>query len=210
MRAHRAGDSGRRLFPASGPFVREDARMKDWTEKVIERAENVVYLVVAAILLLIAAVVLGKAALTFGELGSEGVVGVAVKVLDLLLLVFIVVELLFAVRTTLSRRELVAEPFILVGIIASLKEIVVLSVKAPDMVGRPEFDDLTRLIAILTGTIVILSLSGWLLRRKEREPSEAARSGHGGDEDEVSKDGMTDEELAEKSAAAGRAGKDST
>ena len=105
--------------------------MKEWTEKTIERAENVVYFVVAVILLVIAAVVLVQAGLTFLTLGTADVTDVAAKVLDLLLLVFIVVELLFAVRTTLSRRELVAEPFILVGIIASLKEIVVLSVKAP-------------------------------------------------------------------------------
>ena len=113
--------------------------MKDWTEKAIERAENVVYLVVAVILVLIAAVVLVRAVLEFLTLGSAEVSDVAAKVLDLLLLVFIVVELLFAVRTTLSRRELVAEPFILVGIIASLKEIVVLSVKAPELLGTPEF-----------------------------------------------------------------------
>jgi hypothetical protein len=91
----------------------------------------------------------------------------------------VVVELLFAVRTTLSRRELVAEPFILVGIIASLKEIVVLSVKAPDLLGRPEFADLIWLIGVLTATIIILSISGYLLRRKEREPTEGDRNDDG-------------------------------
>ncbi len=153
--------------------------MKDWTEKAIERAENVVYLVVAVILVLIAAVVLVRAVLEFLTLGSAEVSDVAAKVLDLLLLVFIVVELLFAVRTTLSRRELVAEPFILVGIIASLKEIVVLSVKAPELLGTPEFQDMIWLIAILTATIIVLSASGYLLRRKEREPTEGDRDKDG-------------------------------
>ena len=55
-----------------------------------------------------------------------------VEVLDTLLLVFIIVELLSAVRRTLSQRELIAEPFLIVGIIASIKEIVVLSVKAAE------------------------------------------------------------------------------
>jgi hypothetical protein len=40
------------------------------------------------------------------------------------------VELLFAVRSTVEKRELLAEPFLLVGIIASIKEIVVLSVES--------------------------------------------------------------------------------
>ena len=64
------------------------------------------------------------------------------EVLDILLLVFIVVELIFAVRTTVEKRELVAEPFLLVGIIASIKEIVVLSVEAASVLGQgDEFRD---------------------------------------------------------------------
>ena len=151
--------------------------MSDWIEGTIERVENVIYLAVAVILFGLAAVVIGKTLLTFGGLGSGSVVDVAADILDLLLLVFIVVELLFAVRTTLSRRELVAEPFLLVGIIASIKEIVVLSVKAPELLGKPEFADTLRLMALLSGTIILLALASFLLRRKEREPTEGEGSG---------------------------------
>lgn len=158
--------------------------MTDWIEDLIERVENVVYLAVAVILFVVAAVVIGKTVLTLGDLGGSSVIEVAADILDLLLLVFIVVELLFAVRTTLSRRELIAEPFLLVGIIASIKEIVVLSVKAPELLGKPEFADTLRLMALLSGTIILLALASFLLRRKEREPSEGANSGHG-DDDEV-------------------------
>ena len=155
--------------------------MTDWIERGIERTENVIYLVVAVILFAVATVVAVATVATFGDLTSSSVVDVSADILDLLLLIFIVVELLFAVRTTLSRRELVAEPFLLVGIIASIKEIVVLSVKAPELLGKPEFADTLRLIGLLTGTIIFLALASFLLRRKEREPSEGATSGHGGD-----------------------------
>ena len=94
-----------------------------------------------------------------------------------LLLVFIVVELLSAVRTTLAERQLLAEPFLIVGIIASIKEIVVLSVKAPDYVGTDKLEDTIWLIGVLTFTIVALALSTLLMRRKEREPSEGDGSG---------------------------------
>ena len=153
--------------------------MTDWTERGIERAENVIYLVVATILFAVAAVVMVATVGKFRDLSRSSVVEVSADILDLLLLVFIVVELLFAVRTTLSRRELIAEPFLLVGIIASIKEIVVLSVKAPDLLGKPEFADTLRLMGLLTVTIILLALSSFLLRRKEREPSEGANSGHG-------------------------------
>jgi uncharacterized membrane protein (DUF373 family) len=95
------------------------------------------------------------------------------EVLDILLLVFIVVELLFAVRTTVEKRELVAEPFLLVGIIASIKEIVVLSVEAAAVLGSgAEFDDRILEIGLLGGLVVLLGVTSYLLRRKEREPDE--------------------------------------
>ena len=166
--------------------------MNTWIEQLIEKVENVIYLAVAVILFAVAAVIVVKTVLTFGDLGGGSVIEVSAEILDLLLLVFIVVELLFAVRTTLARRELVAEPFLLVGIIASIKEIVVLSVKAPDLLGKPEFADTLRLMGLLTGTIIVLALASFLLRRKEREPSEGAGSGQGDDEQE-----------RERSAAAG-------
>ena len=51
--------------------------MTDWIEHTIERVENVIYLAVAVVLFAIAAVVIGKTVLTFGDLGSGGVVEVA-------------------------------------------------------------------------------------------------------------------------------------
>ena len=131
----------------------------------------------AVVLVAVAAVVLGAAAVKLTDLPDLGVITTAAEVLDLLLLVFIVVELLYAVRTTLAERELVAEPFLIVGIIASIKEIVVLSVKAPDYVGTDKIEDTVWLMGVLTATIGVLAVSTLLVRRKEREPSEGDNSG---------------------------------
>ena len=151
--------------------------MREWTEDAIEKAENVLYLAVAVVLVVLAAVVLGYTGVKLVDLPELGVITTAAEVLDLLLLVFIVVELLYAVRTTLAERELLAEPFLLVGIIASIKEIVVLSVKAPDYVGTDKLDDTVWLMGVLTATIAVLAVASLLMRRKEREPSEGDGSG---------------------------------
>ena len=83
------------------------------------------------------------------------------------------VELLFAVRSTVEKRELLAEPFLLVGIIASIKEIVVLSVESAKAVGKgADFDDRIVEIAVLGVLVLLLGLTSFLLRRKEREPDE--------------------------------------
>ncbi len=145
----------------------------EWTEDAIEKAENVVYLAVAVVLVAVAAVVLGASVVKLAELPDLGVITTAAEVLDLLLLVFIVVELLYAVRTTLAERELLAEPFLIVGIIASIKEIVVLSVKAPDYVGTDKIEDTVWLMGVLT---VDHRCAG---RRHAAAPSQGARAQRG-------------------------------
>jgi uncharacterized membrane protein (DUF373 family) len=141
--------------------------------RLLEFSEDVVYVGIASLLLITALILLGIAVGEIFTLLRERSQEPALAVLDTLLLVFIVVELLFSVRATLARRALVAEPFLLVGIIASIKEIVVLSVKAADDAGRGQaFTDRLLEIAVLGALVLALGITAWLLRLKEREPEE--------------------------------------
>ena len=95
--------------------------------RALEFAGGVVYVGIAAFLLVPAVGAFVTATRRVPTLfGGGGAAQSALEILDTLLLVFIVVELLFAVRITIAKRELIAEPFLLVGIIASIREIVVL------------------------------------------------------------------------------------
>nr|WP_275889517.1 phosphate-starvation-inducible PsiE family protein [Nakamurella flavida] len=145
----------------------------------MEIAEGIVYVGIAVLLLVVAIAVLVAAARQVPAVFTSDTAGAAaLEMLDTLLLVFIVVELLFAVRITIARRELIAEPFLLVGIIASIKEIVVLSVKAADELGKGAvFADSIREIAVLGGLVLVLGVTAWLLRLKEREPGEGDEGG---------------------------------
>ena len=143
--------------------------------RLLELSENVVYAGIAAFLVGTALVCLVLAGKTTWGLVSDFSEQPILELLDVLLLVFIVVELLFAVRSTVAKRELVAEPFLLVGIIASIKEIVVLSVEAAGAVGERGFQDRVTEIAVLGVLVVLLGATSWLLRRKEREPDEGER-----------------------------------
>lgn len=140
--------------------------------RLLEGAETVIYIGIAVLLLLTAGGLLVGAGARIPQVVTQGE-SVALELLDTLLLVFIVVELLYAVRTTIAKRELIAEPFLLVGIIASIKEIVVLSVKAAEEVGKGSvFDDSLAEIGVLGVLVLLLGLTAYLLRRKEREPGE--------------------------------------
>ena len=140
----------------------------------LEAAEGVVYLGIAIFLVLLAFGAFVFAARQVPALfSSDGAAVAALEILDTLLLVFIVVELLFAVRITIAKRELIAEPFLLVGIIASIKEIVVLSVKAADEIGKgSSFADAMWEVGVLGVLVLLLGFTAWLLRLKEREPDE--------------------------------------
>src|SRR3712207_3417664 len=141
--------------------------------RALEVAENVVYAGIVVFLLASAALLLAVAGRsTWTALRDFDQTGV-LALLDVLLLLFIVVELLFAVRTTIEKRELVAEPFLLVGILASIKEIVVLSVEAAKSIGKgAEFQDRMVEIGVLGVLVLLLAVAALLLRRKEREPDE--------------------------------------
>jgi uncharacterized membrane protein (DUF373 family) len=145
--------------------------------RLLELAENVIYAGIAGFLVATALICLALAAKTTWGLTSDFSEQPVLDLLDILLLVFIVVELLFAVRSTVEKRELLAEPFLLVGIIASIKEIVVLSVESAKVVGTgAEFDDRITEIAVLGVLVLLLGATSWLLRRKEREPDEGENS----------------------------------
>jgi uncharacterized membrane protein (DUF373 family) len=140
--------------------------------------EDAIYVGIAVVLSVAAGALLISAGRGLTHL-NEGTPAteVVLSVLDTLLLVFIVVELLFAVRVILGRREVVAEPFLIVGIIASIKEIIVLSVEAADYVGKDDkFFHAIIEVGVLGLLVLVLAVAAILLRAKEKEPEE----GHAG------------------------------
>ena len=148
-------------------------RQRRIADGVMAAAEDVIYVGISALLVAASGVLLIVATDELLDvldgLGPDPMV----EVLDTLLLLFIFVELLSAVRATVATKGLVAEPFLIVGIIASIKEIVVLSVKAAeDIGGGAKFRDQLWEIGVLGVVVLLLGVTAWLLRLKEREPDE--------------------------------------
>ena len=143
-------------------------------DRALRVAEDVVYGLACLVLLAGSVALLAKAGYDLATGLDEGVVATSRSVLDTLLLLFVFLELLAAIRTTIKERTLVAEPFILVGVIATIKELVVSSIDAGEAIGRPEFDDLMQKVGVLTALLLTLAVSSFLVRRKEREPDETS------------------------------------
>ena len=136
--------------------------------------EDVIYVGIAVVLAVGAVVLLVSAASGLFDLGGDTSSSeIVLAVLDDLLLVFIVVELLFAVRVIVGKREVVAEPFLVVGIIASIKEIIVLSVEAAGYIGNDDkFSHAIIQVGVLGLVVLLLSVAAIMLRAKEQKPAE--------------------------------------
>lgn len=139
------------------------------TNQGLRYAEDLLYALVAVTLIGCAFAVLVSTVHKLFTKGGEGIVPAMESTLDSLLIVFILVELLSAVRSTLTERKLVAEPFLLVGIIATIKEIVVVSAFAEE---SRDVEKSMLEVGVLGAVLVGLALSTFVLRRKEREPEE--------------------------------------
>lgn len=142
------------------------------TDRGLRMAEDAIYLLAAVILIAGALMLLGKAVYDLTKVPHEGVKDAVTTTLDTLLLGFILVELLGAVKATMTERKLIAEPFLLVGIIASIKEIILIGSEVDFARRQPQFENAMIQIGVLGALVVGLSLATLLLRRKEREPSE--------------------------------------
>ena len=136
--------------------------------------EDAIYASIAALLGVGAVVLVFRAGMALFYGAQDEGPDALLDTLDAILLVFIFVELLYAVRITLKELQIVAEPFLIVGILVCIKEIVVLAVKgANEYIGKgPEFARAMVEVGLLGVLVLVLAATGVLLRRKEREPEE--------------------------------------
>ena len=97
---------------------------------------------------------------------------VVLELLSGLLLVFIFTELITTIRVVIARRKVVVEPFLIVGIVAAVRRLIVISAEAENLLGTAKFRDVMLEIAILAGTVLLLGATVLLLRIKRAEDDE--------------------------------------
>ncbi len=143
-------------------------------DRVLGIVEDVIYWAIAVVLVVGSTALLVAQINTTLRLRDTPASTVMLEVLDGLLLIFIFVELLYAVRACLRSHEIVAEPFLIVGILAGIKEIVVLSVEAATLLSNgPEFARAVVEIGVLGGVVLALAIAAFVLRERRRDTKDA-------------------------------------
>ncbi len=157
-----------------------------FADRVLGVLEDVVYWAIAVVLVIGSVSLLVAQFNTMLRLRATPASTVMLEVLDGLLMIFIFVELLYAVRSCLRSHEIVAEPFLIVGILAGIKEIVVLSVEAATLLKEgPEFSRAIVEIGVLGAVVLVLAIAAFVLRERRRV-----------DSDPVEEDAREEEEAA--------------
>jgi uncharacterized membrane protein (DUF373 family) len=99
------------------------------------------------------------------HLGAGPFVPRLLNLLSGLLLVFIFTELISTLRVVIASRTVEVEPFLIVGIVAAIRRVIVISAEAQDLLGTARFRDVLLEIGVLSGTVVILGVTVFVLRQ---------------------------------------------
>jgi len=145
---------------------------RDWVSKQFTRVEDVVYVGLAIVLAASALVLLVEAAIQFGSSVFAAKLSThIVSLLDRLLLILMIVEVLYTVQVSFRDHVLVPEPFLIVGLIAGIRRVLVLTTELTNLAEKEEapFRNALAELALLTILIVALVGSLVMLRRRHAE-----------------------------------------
>jgi len=128
--------------------------------------EDIVYVALGVLLAVAAfALVLAAFSSVVGALRGTQATGQIVTVLDQVLLTLLIIELLYTVQVSFREHGLLAEPFLVVALIAAIRRILVLTAKFAELpdtaetVFRHAFIELgvlTVMIVVLVGSLIAL------------------------------------------------------
>jgi len=150
------------MSDAAGEVVR--SRISSW----LSYCEDAIYFVTGAGLVVTAIAILVSAAGTFvSALRAGALVQDSVAILDSMLLVLMIVEILHTIRVSVLKHSLLAEPFLIVALIAGVRRVLILTVEAARFLpSQPEqFQRVLQEMALLAVFFVVLVGSMVLLRR---------------------------------------------
>ncbi len=153
---------------------------RGWIARQFTRVEDIVYVGLGILLAACAATLLVVGAVEFvSSLAGGRLADSIVDVLDRILLVLLVIEILYTVQVSFREHALVPEPFLIVGLIAAIRRVLVLTAEFKNLLqkGDVAFRNGMIELGLLSFLILALVVSLVLLRRREETPPGVHRAG---------------------------------
>lgn len=164
-------------LPAGRPPWSAEERARAAIARALSIFEDAVYIALALMLAYTTAALLVTGAVTLWQnLMSGAQLTGLIQLLDRSLLVLMVVEILYTVRVSFRAHSLEPEPFLVVGLIAVTRRILVVTAELSQLVDKGElpFRNAMMEVGLLTGMVLALGTSLALVRRARRSDPTAA------------------------------------
>jgi uncharacterized membrane protein (DUF373 family) len=139
----------------------------------LEIIEDLIYAIIAIFLIASGVFLLLGAGIDISKnFDVNNIHPLVVRVLDETLLVFMVVELLHTVRITLRDHVLAAEPFLIVGLIAGVRRILILTASSDSLHSGPDFVVYWVQLLLLIVLVVAMVVALFIWRRADPRTGE--------------------------------------
>jgi len=139
-------------------------RPHDLVALLFDYIEDAIHVLVAALLVVAGAFVVWSVATRLGDELHKATTPqeIVTFVLDKGLVLFIIAELLHTVRVTIQERKLVVEPFLIVGLIAGVRRLLVITAQVAEpnatFKWNPQGIEISILLALVLGMTLALVL----------------------------------------------------
>jgi hypothetical protein len=151
---------------------------KHWTShaaKLLGTSESVVLVLIGISLVLVALLLLFSGMYDLNaavHLGPAEIEHKSIEILNTVLLVMMTMEIVYTVAITLESHTLNAEPFLIIGVIAGIRRMLVITATSTDLEARPDlFHNLLLELGLLAMTVVALAVAIWILRYSAKSKS---------------------------------------
>jgi hypothetical protein len=151
-----------------------EGKLRSRFSQYLHLLEAALYIAVGIVLSAAAIAVLFDATrILWRGIANRTLVGYGLQVLDQLLFVLVLVEILHTVRISIRAQEILIEPFLIVGLIASIRRVLVITMQAAKLTeeGHGSADTVLAFhnsmieLGLLGILVLVFVLSIYLLRR---------------------------------------------
>ena len=137
--------------------------------RYLKGAESVVLILIALVLIALAVILLGSSVWSLAEALMNGTVRpLAIEILDSVLLVMMTMEIVYTVTVSLEGHTLAAEPFLIIGAIAAIRRMLVITAESTGQINNIEIFRSTLIeLGLLAVIVIAIAAAIYMLRRSE-------------------------------------------
>jgi phosphate starvation-inducible membrane PsiE len=144
--------------------------------RVLNHAESAVLVMIGVVLVVLAVLLLWSSGGSMIDAVQTGQIAhKAIEILNSVLLVMMTMEIVYTVAISLESHTLSAEPFLIIGTIAAIRRMLVITATSTENESKPErFHETLIELGLLAATVVALAAAIWILRRSQATKAASA------------------------------------